>query len=156
MKKQILSALVIGIIALFSYTAANAQLNSPINVSIPFDFYVGDKKMTAGTYTIGRLSPLTSQTALLLRRVDGKAQAVMFAVPMKASRKSDVSLLFNRYDTEYYLSEIRNQFAEFGVRLPQGKTEINLARQYVKPKEETVTLTSTRKEKTGKAKVTTN
>ena len=146
MKKHILSTAILGIITLFSYTFVNAQINSPIVANIPFDFFVGDKKMAAGGYIIKKLSPMSSQTALSLRRADGKDQTKMMTVPTKITRKSDGTLLFNRYGDIYYLSQIHNSIAEYGVKLRQNKAEINLACQFGKPKRDTASLNSLKKQ----------
>ena len=146
MKKHILSVAILGIITLFSYTFANAQIRSPIVVDVAFDFYVGDKKMAAGEYTIEKLGPMSSEAALLFRRADRKVQTIIMMVPIKVARNGDGTLLFNRYGDVYYLSEIRNPVAEFGVKLRQNKAEINLARQFGKPKRETASLNSQKKQ----------
>jgi hypothetical protein len=140
MKKQILCAAILGFIALFSYSSADAQTNSRVVANIPFDFYVGSQKMPAGEYVIDKVFPQHDKTTLSLRRQDGKANAMALTIPTTVKKRKDAILSFNRYGDVYYLSKILNPFAEFGVELKQGKTEINLARQSGKSKRETVSI----------------
>ena len=140
MKKQILCAAILGFIALFSYSSADAQTNSRIVADIPFDFYVESQKMSAGEYVIDKVFPQHDKTTLSLRRKDGKGNAMAMTTPTANTKKKDAILSFNRYGDVYYLSKILNPFAEYGVELKQGKTEINLARQSGKSKPETVSI----------------
>jgi hypothetical protein len=140
MKKQILCAAILGFIALFSYTSAAAQTNSRVVANVPFDFYIGSQKMPAGEYVIDKVFPQHDKTTLSLRRQDGKANAIALTTPTKVRKMKDVILSFNLYGDVYYLSKILNPFAELGLELKPGKTEINLARQSGKSKRETVSI----------------
>lgn len=140
MKKQILCAAILGFITLFSYSSAPAQTNSRIVADIPFDFYVGNKRMPAGEYVIEQARSSSDKTTLLLSRKDGKANAIATTTPITNTKRKDVALSFNRYGDVYYLSKILNPFAEFGAELRQGKAQINLARQFGKSKRETVSV----------------
>jgi hypothetical protein len=148
MKKQILCAVIFGFIALFSYSSANAQSNSRIVADVPFDFYVGSKKMPAGEYVIEKVFPAHNKTTFSLRRKGGKAKTMLLTTPTTVAKKKDVTLSFNRYGNVYYLSKILDPFAEFGVELKQGKAEITLARQSGKSKRETVSVDLRSKQKT--------
>jgi hypothetical protein len=145
MKKQILRAAVLAIITLFSYTFADAQTTS-IVANVPFDFYVGSKKMPAGKYVIEKLLPQSDKTTLSLRSENAKMHVMFMTTPFTVARKGEPTLLFNRYGDVRYLSEIRSPFAEFGARLRQDKTEINLAREFGKSKRETASLKLTGKQ----------
>ena len=151
MKKQILCAVIFGIIALFSCSFANAQTNSAMRTKVGFDFYVGDKKMTAGEYVVERISP-SEKTVLSIRRADGEGETVMIlTTPIWVARKSEVIFSFNRYGAVRYLAEIRNGYSEFGVKLRQHKNEIKLAREFKDSKREIVSVKSGNKQKAAKA-----
>jgi hypothetical protein len=58
------------------------------------------------------------------------------------SGKTQPTLIFNRYGSEYFLSEVRNPGDNFGAQLPKVKQERNLAKQTGEAKREAVALSS--------------
>lgn len=153
MKRQILRATFLGMLVLFGGTLANAQGDSTIKANIPFDFYVGDKKMTAGKYMIERVRPQSDQSVLALRRRDGEGQTViMTTIPITLKKKGEANLSFNRYGGVYYLAEIRDGYRNVGRKLQQTKAEIELAREFTSPKVETASSGSAGKSKAEAAK----
>jgi hypothetical protein len=111
------TALLLGITA-----AANAQ--EQVQVNIPFDFIVGGKTLPAGTYTVSRLADEKPE----LRVIRGsEGQGALAFVVGSASPAAGSSLLFHRYGTRYFLSDLVTASGEY--HLPRTPTERTAAQK---------------------------
>ena len=107
MKKQLLKAFsLLGLLAAFTFApdAARAQTPVRLSVEVPFDFYVGDERLPAGRYDVGRLLRYTDD--LLFVRGEGgrsftsrRSDAVRLSVPSARH-----TLVFRRYEDQYFLT----------------------------------------------------
>ena len=131
MKKQILIVIAaLGFTFGLAGVSAQAQTHGKLTANIPFDFYVGDQKLVAGEYTIVSVNPQSDGATLVIRQKDGKGSRILNFMPevVKGERTdASPSLIFNRYGSEYFLSEVRNPTQTFGARAPKSKVEANLA-----------------------------
>src|SRR5687767_13840604 len=75
----------------------------PLKATIPFDFTIGSKSFTPGTYL---LRPAVMQSVLAVQSVDGKSGAMTLTRPVQASKMSSARLIFNRYGDQYFLSQV--------------------------------------------------
>ena len=106
----------------FSPTIVQAQWR--MTAHMPFDFYVGQQKMPAGSYVISRprndLVQLEDSnkhgTIALSNGIDNK-------VP-----PADGKLVFHRYGDTYFLSEVRWMGTNIGRQLMTSKLELRIAR----------------------------
>lgn len=115
---------------------AYGQLGTPINVNVPFDFYVGKNEYPAGQY---RVSTRVSGSAMLLQSEDfRRAQFVLTQTVQAATSKAQPSLVFNRYGNAYFLSTVWLGGSNAGQRLAPGREQTLLARQLALPAGETV------------------
>jgi hypothetical protein len=117
------AVLVVG--ALFA-VAAPAMAEGPSKAKVPFDFKVGDTLLTAGDYTVGRVS-INSQELLVLRDNSGKPVAIINGI--RAERQSDSReprLVFTKYAQGTVLSEIWLNATESGVSVPKSRFEREL------------------------------
>lgn len=146
MKKQILKSIIAaGFLVLFAAVSARAQTNNQVVANIPFDFYVKNQKFTAGEYVIERANPASLQAALIFRRKDDGNSQIVMMLPLSVNaqtRQAQPNLIFNRYESDYFLSEFRNPADSFGAQLPKAKKERNLAKQLGEPKREVVVLST--------------
>jgi len=97
------------------YTQAESQ--TLLAVSIPFGFTVGDQNFPAGDYTVSD-SFVHPETVIQLRSSDGKYFAVIQTHPtysLDPSAKPE--LIFQRYGSVYFLSQIRTQGDSTGREL---------------------------------------
>lgn len=144
MKKQIVkSIVVITLVTLVSIVAANAQASGRVATSIPFDFNVGGQKFTAGDYILEKAVPLSNNAILIIRQNDGKASRILMMLPLSGKEKNTTtgaSLFFNRYGSNYFLSDVANSADGFGARMPKSKEETILSLQSVTPTRETIAL----------------
>lgn len=119
------------IVFLFSSISfANAQSTSQIAVNVPFDFYIQNQKLTAGNYLIESVSPQSNQPLLVFRGKSGKVGLILMMNPTKlksGNKSSKISVVFNRYGEEYFLTEIRNTSAAIAFTINANKTEKLLA-----------------------------
>jgi hypothetical protein len=125
---------------------AHAQVTNSLRGNIPFDFQVGNTALPAGTYVVGRLA--TSQAGILTLQGLGqkKTKNIMFSSAMgepKPGRKP--TLIFHRYGSTYFLSEVSPGFGQAGNVLRPSKAERAIARQMAalpKPHEMEVAVVS--------------
>jgi len=97
-------------------------------VSIPFGFTVEDQSFPAGDYTISD-SFVHPETVIQLRSSDGQHFAVIQTHPtysLDPSAKSE--LIFQRYGSVYFLSQIRTQGESTGRALLETRAKA-LARE---------------------------
>lgn len=153
MKKQILKALtmlvVIMTMALATAAAsANAQTgNQRLSVNVPFDFIVGDKTMTTGQYSIGRITQ-DSDTGILVRSADSHQNAIRLTDSLQAENTPKQSVLvFRRYGNKFYLAQIWIAGRRDGRELAKSKSERAMERELAASQElastvkrETVTI----------------
>ncbi len=146
MKKQVLKAATMfaGIIALAfaSALAANAQNPRNLVVNIPFDFAVKGKTLPAGEYILSR-SSTSDQTGLIMRRKDGKANAIVLTRTVQAAETQDESrLVFSRYGEHYFLSQVWTSGDSIGRELYKSRRERSIEMELAgnSQRAETVTL----------------
>jgi hypothetical protein len=78
---------------------ARGQSQHRVNANVPFDFVVGDKVLPAGDYVV---SAIAADTLAIQGSTDG---AIRLANP--TGRRTDkIALVFHRYGSTYFLSEI--------------------------------------------------
>lgn len=147
MKNQILKSIaVIIFVTLFAAVSSYAQTNHQVVAKIPFDFYVKNQKFTAGEYVIERANPASLQAALIFRQKDGGNSQIIMMLPLTVNalsrNQAQPNLIFNRYESDYFLSEFRNPADNFGAQVTKAKNERNLAKRFGAPKRETVVLNS--------------
>lgn len=107
---------------LLSATAAFGQSR----FDIPFNFRVGDRNLSAGTYIVSGGGALTPA------RLTGGAGQAIVVLPQssvqKMSNPSTGALVFRRYNNVYYLSQIWRRGSSEGSQLPMSRSEREVAR----------------------------
>ncbi len=128
MKRTILSAFFTIGTGLILVTTASAQYWR-LAADIPFDFNVGDAKMSSGKYTVQMLD-----NTLLIRSENN--QKAIFTLSNAAITPQDLrraSLVFNHYGEEYFLSAV--SWPEGPSRaLPKTSLEIQAAKNIGHPR----------------------
>ena len=115
--------------------AATFSMNLPAQVmeaqgKVPFDFWVGEKLMPAGTYSVYRLAT----GAILLQGGPAAAWsgAVFLPQPLSRMENSETGKLeFTQYGNTCFLSEIWNPYQKEGYRVPKSSKEKELARRTI-------------------------
>lgn len=119
--------LVFGSLLLLTFRGMEAEssMRNACYANVPFDFYVGNSKMSAGEYTIQESNSGSAQ--LVVRKNDGGDSACVLsfgAVPQ--SSESSGKLVFHRYNDDYFLSEIWKARNETGHVINPSKQELEL------------------------------
>lgn len=114
------------IVSAFSATTALAQYGAPLKVEIPFNFYVGNERFTAGKYEVKRLGTNSFQ----IQNQAGNAEILAQATIVLGENKSieNAKLIFNRYGNKYFLRQIFTARFLEGRGLYESKTEKTLRR----------------------------
>jgi hypothetical protein len=124
MKHKLQIAVMLGVFVMLLMPAAFAQ--NAAKATIPFDFTVGNKTVSAGEYTIVRVSSEHPQV-LVLRDSNGEAQAIISGIVIEAVENTGhARLLFNKYDDRYFLSQVWLSDTESGTSVPKTRLEREL------------------------------
>ena len=87
-------------------SAQGQSMAYKVKANIPFDFTVGEKKLAAGEYSIGR-ALRSDDIVLSIADVDGHTKAIRLtnaALTLLPKEKS--SLVFHRYGDQYFLFQV--------------------------------------------------
>jgi hypothetical protein len=115
--------IMLSVLGLFTTVSAHAQSGKQFTVTIPFNFYVGGKALTAGKYLVGR-STQNSAEGLVLRGTEGRAGAFVLTRGIQtADIQQQSKLVFRRYEDQYFLAEVWNSGASTGRELPSSRKE---------------------------------
>ncbi len=115
---------VLAIVCFFALiTPALAQVRS-VKANVPFDFVVGTKAMPAGEY---RLS-LVGGATLRISQTNGSEMAGIVAAPVAGSDNNAPRLLFHRYGTHLFLTEVWVGEMSTSHRLYVSPAELGYAR----------------------------
>ena len=124
---QYLSGLVLGLGLIFSALPGHAMDPARVNVTVPFDFTVGDKQLKAGDYIV---ESLLNKRVLMLRSKDGDVQQVVLTAPIETPTKTTLGnhehLLFLHDGDRYSISQVWFHGDEGGRDLIHGGHEKRL------------------------------
>jgi hypothetical protein len=118
-------AVILGLVVLAGASAAQAQIIDRLKSDIPFSFYVRNKLMPAGDYTVTELNPGSSM--MEIRSADGKSAAVFLTIAKQEKDASTPSeLIFHKYGDKIFLSEIVERGEMDGAEVVKSKMEKRL------------------------------
>jgi hypothetical protein len=126
MRKQLISVAAALVLSIVAAAQCGAQSVGVIQVNIPFDFQAGNRTLPAGEYRIERLSA-EMEGIQLIRQSDGKAATLVTTLPSESKDgTAPARLVFYRYGSEYFLSEIWTD-GTHGRRLHKSAREKEMA-----------------------------
>lgn len=96
----------------------NGQSQHRVNARVPFEFIVGDKTLAAADYRID-----TVGEALAICSPGAKNKVIRLANAMTPKERQSARLVFHRYGTTYFLSEVWEGGDRIGRRLVQSRQE---------------------------------
>ncbi|HEY6413553.1 MAG TPA: hypothetical protein VIX42_07690 [Edaphobacter sp.] len=99
--------------------SAAAQESSPAKVTIPFAFQVGLDRMPAGTYQIQK----EDEGLILLRGPDRTDRFIVMHSAVTLSAPSHGKVVFHRYGSKYFLSQIWQAGEKTGLECQKSRTE---------------------------------
>jgi hypothetical protein len=107
MKKRAYTGfLTLSLLVTMAVTTTHAQFSQGVIVAdVPFDFYIGDKLLPAGEYSVGQITS-SNDTGLLIRSADGRHAAIALtnATQGKRDQPDESKLVFNKYGDQHFLS----------------------------------------------------
>lgn len=132
MKRQFLKGftmlmLILAVSLITAVVNANAQSSQSVRGQIPFEFFVGDKKMPAGEYAVKSVTQLDSGIAV--SSIDGASNAIQLtnAAAGDSPEANKAVLIFHRYGHRYYLSQVWR--GTEGRELLKSRTERAILRE---------------------------
>jgi hypothetical protein len=130
-----ITAIALLAIANFAVAGTSFAQSRTVQAKVPFDFTVGNKLLPSGTYTIKEQS-----TGLIVVKNHDKAIAMMSLVNPDGNKAAGGGkLVFHKYGSQYFLSEILCDSADMNVRVPVSKTEkrVQLQEARIAPRSDT-------------------
>jgi hypothetical protein len=130
------TAAFLGLLLMSSLAPAYAQ---SLKFEVPFDFVAAQgTMMPAGEYRVTPNQP--TQGLVRLVSSTGASAAICLTHSIQSSRPSDTAkLVFNRYGTQYFLSQVWSQGNNLGHALPPSKAEREIAKTFSKSGKEILT-----------------
>lgn len=126
MKNQLFALIGLGL--LLATASAYAQTGM-VKANVPFNFIVNNTDLPAGTYTLQDLG--TVGTAMMIRSSDSKVVKGFLPNACDSSKVPDVSkLVFHRYGSQYFLTQIWTAGNARGKELPKSGREREVAMDY--------------------------
>jgi hypothetical protein len=117
--KRIIATAFLALASLLTAGNVSAQDNA-VQVTIPFNFAVGNTVLPSGTYIVSSENP----QMVLVRNKDHWKLAGMALINQGDARYSgEGKLVFNRYGREYFLNQILCPSAAIVADLPTSKRE---------------------------------
>lgn len=114
-------------------TVASTQAQSlayRIKVNIPFDFSVGEKKLPAGTYSVGRVAQDYGDSVIAIAGDDGRPTAIRLSISAQRSHASDrTTLVFRHYGDQYFLFQVWPAGATTGRQFPKSRSQREIERK---------------------------
>jgi hypothetical protein len=131
MKRQIAKglAMLMVTLALAAATAvvANGQSQTRLVAQVPFDFVVGDKTLRAGEYHVNSLND--SGNPIVIKNDDGDRAVRSTYTAERRDKQLRAKLVFHRYGSTYFLSQIWMAGETIGGELPKTRQERAIERE---------------------------
>lgn len=136
MKKFTVTAL-LTLAGLVSTGSAFAQTSHEVTAYVPFEFSVGDKVLPAGNYRFDEVSSPVSANEVVIQNIDQPRYTVLArgsdgpwqALPIYVTIRG--GLVFDQYNGEHFLREVRGPLNAINVELPKSKAEKGAERNQV-------------------------
>src|ERR1051325_4337307 len=128
MKRHLFTTMAIAMfVATIAVTSARAQNAPSVSVSIPFDFEVAGKTLKAGDYQVRTEG---SRSSLKIENRDTlNTMFVMISPLQRAGIQDQSKLVFNRYGSQYFLSQVWIAGRSSGEEVRQSSTERGIRRE---------------------------
>jgi hypothetical protein len=127
MKHILKVALAAAVLSIGTALPALAQtIDDHIDFKASFPFYAGNERMPAGSYRITQ--PDMNSHQILIQRTDEKYSTFVDFVPSFSMQPRErTSVTFQKNGDVSYLSRIRVEGANYGIKLEPTKTELKAA-----------------------------
>jgi hypothetical protein len=126
MKRQAFS--LVGLLTLLLVTGSAIAQTVHVRGNIPFNFAVGSKTFSAGTYDIGSIDSGTGKILVLQARDSNTSMMLNSNAAENLEPADKTKLIFNQYGNRYFLSQIWVAGETRGHQLPKTSREREMAR----------------------------
>lgn len=128
MKKQTLKTVVVlNLLLILTVVSAVARSSRKVT-NVPFSFTVGGKTLPAGEYAIERYQR-QSENIWLVQSRDGRSSVLVNTHSVRSYEPQDKGkLVFRRYGSQYFLSQIWSEGATSGRELRVSRSKSDLAK----------------------------
>lgn len=131
MKKQIAKGLTMLMVTLAlaaaSAVVANGQSKTAMVAQVPFEFMVADKTLGADEYRVAAIDQAGETIAILNKAGDG---AIRLSAPrQRKDGQRSAKLVFHRYGSTYFLSQVWMAGEATGRELSKSKQERAIERE---------------------------
>jgi len=131
MKTQIAKALAMLMVTLAlaaaSAVVANGQTSQGLRAQVPFDFVVGDKTLRAGDYQVRPLND--AGNPIVIRNNHGDRAIQLSYAAQSSDKQLRAKLVFHRYGSTYFLSQIWMAGEVTGREVPKTRQERAMERE---------------------------
>jgi hypothetical protein len=131
MKRQIAKGLAMLMVTLAlaaaSAAVANGQSSQRLAAQVPFDFVVADKTLRAGEYRVGAIDQ--SRDAISILNSEGDGAVRLSSSTKRSDRVKTAKLVFHRYGSTYFLSQVWMAGEQTGRELSLGHQERAIQRE---------------------------
>jgi hypothetical protein len=125
MKNQIVK--VVTALSFFALLCASAHAqaaHASMKAHVPFSFAVGRELMPAGDYSISFVGTQSDLQTILIKSADGRMARIVRMTSMQASESRDEGrLIFNRYGSQHFLSQVWEPAERTGLALRRTRAE---------------------------------
>jgi len=125
-----IAAIALSVAATLMAAGSAMAQNRAVEVTVPFSFTVNNTTLPAGSYSIA--SDPTHPNTLVVRDRTGSVKAVNVGISDASSIGKTSTLIFHRYGSQYFLSEIRFASANSSLYFPANKQELRARKQLKK------------------------
>ena len=131
LQNRISRALVTVCFSLVLFSHADAAQSKTAHVVIPFDFWVQDTKLPAGTY---EMKHVNLPTLVMFTGFDSRTSAEAFMLPVNDDpvTPSEAKLVFLVQNGQHYLYEAWGVYgrrivsAQYGIPAPKGESRVEV------------------------------
>jgi hypothetical protein len=115
-----ITAIALLAIANFALAGTSFAQSNGVEAKVPFAFTVGNTSLPAGTYTIK-----FDSAQLLMITNNAQHRSTALSLYDRDGRKSSNGgqLLFHKYGSQYFLSEILCDYADMNLKIPDSTKE---------------------------------
>ena len=117
--------LTVTVLLMSGLMAAQSLTSSAVVANVPFDFMVNNKIIPAGECVVKS----ADGNVLAISNFDARKAVLAASSHGNAAKDDRTVMVFQRYGSQYFLSEIRIKGADLSYKLPQSRAEVELRAQ---------------------------
>jgi hypothetical protein len=117
----------VGLLSVLYAIPGMAQITNQVKFDVPFEFYAGNAKMPAGSYTVSQPNP--DDNLLLIESASGSHSVfVEYEVGFPTTPHPQTDVTFNKYGKVDFLGAIWVQGQNYTMKILPSKVEKNAAK----------------------------